>query len=166
MLTAYAYTLACYFLVMIVSGCLALTTLFRAKTRQEINRCVNGTDDDELTMNVCENGLAIYKGTGVAIYLVVWVVLACTCLLKTVDASTEVAAADTCILVASYVANLRQIKEERNLKPAMVKGMPIGPPEPLTMFNSAGAPGVNNGYAFSRVPRDNEVQFVGAGVAV
>lgn len=60
------------------------------------------------------------------------------------------------MIVASYVAELRE-KESVSLKPRMVGGVKIGNPEPLMMYNSVGAPGINNGYAFSHVPVGGDV---------
>lgn len=76
LLKAYGYTLAAFLGISIASGCVALYSLFRAKNQGEIGRCMNGATD-KLTGDVCRTGIALFKGTGLAIYLVTWLYLGC-----------------------------------------------------------------------------------------
>ncbi|KAK0211144.1 hypothetical protein DFS33DRAFT_1252658 [Desarmillaria ectypa] len=55
--------------VSIASGVVTLYSLFRVKDERTVKRCMNGATD-KLTENVCQNGIAIFKGTGVATYAV------------------------------------------------------------------------------------------------
>lgn len=67
---------------------------------------------------------------------------------------------DACIMVASYIAVLQQAKLTKVFEDGFtptVMGMPVSKPEPLVEYNSMGAPGVNNGYAFSHVPLDVDI---------
>ncbi|KAG7448190.1 uncharacterized protein BT62DRAFT_890739 [Guyanagaster necrorhizus] len=126
--------------VSVTSGIMALYSLFRVKDARTVKQCVNGATD-KLTEKVCQNGIAIFKGTGVAIYAVSWVTLS------------------YCYLIAaSYAAQLRKDMEDQKTSPVMLMGKTISSPEPLVTYNSVGAPGYNQGYAFSRVREPSNAQ--------
>ncbi|KAK0463695.1 uncharacterized protein EV420DRAFT_1103537 [Desarmillaria tabescens] len=135
----YGIFVAIILAVSVASGVVVLYSLFRAKDAQTIKRCMHGATD-RLTENVCQNGIAIFKATGVAIYVVSWAILAYSYL-----------------IAASYAAHPRQDAEDQETQsPVTLKGKAISGPEPLVTYNSVGAPGYNQGYAFSRVhePKD------------
>ncbi|KAK0228991.1 hypothetical protein IW262DRAFT_653127 [Armillaria fumosa] len=129
----YGVLLVIILVVSIGSGIVALYSLFRVKDAQTVKRCMHGATD-RLTEDVCQNGIAIFKATGVAIYVVSWVILTYSYL-----------------IAVSYAAHLRKVTEDREVEsPVMLWGKPISCPEPLITYNSVGAPGYNQGYAFSR----------------
>ncbi|KAF9000772.1 hypothetical protein BDZ89DRAFT_694411 [Hymenopellis radicata] len=97
LLTAYGYMLAALLGISIASGCVTLFSLFRAKDMKEISECENGSTDP-LTVNVCQNGVAVFKGTAVGIYIVTWLYLSYAC-----------------IIVASYVGQLRRRRRRRRI---------------------------------------------------
>ncbi|KAK0196676.1 hypothetical protein F5146DRAFT_13246 [Armillaria mellea] len=129
----YGVLLVIILVVSIGSGAVALYSLFRVKDAQTVKRCMNGATD-RLTENVCLNGIAIFKATGVTIYIVSWAILTYSYL-----------------IAVSFAAPLAEDTEDREAgSPVMFKGKPISGPEPLVTYNSVGAPGYNQGYAFSR----------------
>lgn len=145
----FAYTVILPFLVILSfsSGAFVLNTIFHPKSDADIAKCVNGAKDD-LTRQVCANGIAIIKGVAVAIYLVSW-------FLETY----------TAIIVYSYhsrltISSLMSAANNETIEAAgRTKFTPVNPlrpedisgPTPLTMYNSVGAAGINSGYAFSTV---------------
>ncbi|KAK0482487.1 hypothetical protein IW261DRAFT_1467978 [Armillaria novae-zelandiae] len=129
----YAVLLVIILLVSIGSGVVALYSLFRVKDTQTVKRCMHGATDS-LTENVCENGIAIFKATGVTIYIVSWAILTYSYL-----------------IAVRYAAHLAKEIDDREVQaPVTLWGKPISGPEPLITYNSVGAPGYNQGYAFSR----------------
>lgn len=58
---------------------------------------------------------------------------------------------DSYLIAVSYAAHLGKDTEDQEVRsPVMLWGKPISGPEPLVTYNSVGAPGYNQGYAFSR----------------
>lgn len=157
--------LAALLAISIMSGGVTLSSLFRAKDMREISECENGSTDP-LTVNVCRNGVAVFKGTAVAIYIVTWLYLSCMWRISGGVFIDKIWLLDACIMVASYVGQLQEKVITKVMPNVKVMGMPIGNPEPLMMYNSVGAPGINNGYAFSHVPVDSDVQYSNIGTAV
>ncbi len=132
------------------SGVVALYSLFRVKDTQTVERCMNGATD-RLTENVCQNGIAIFKATGVAIYTVSWAILTCPLLVFCLPSVVLNFWTDTYLIAVSYAAHLGKDMEDQEVRsPVMLWGKPISGPEPLITYNSVGAPGYNQGYAFSR----------------
>ncbi|KAJ7583547.1 hypothetical protein C8J56DRAFT_790633 [Mycena floridula] len=128
-------------LISIGSGAYTLYSIFIRKSQQTIVNCLNGATD-QLTNDVCRNGLAILKGVAVAIYVITWLL--------------EIYAI---IIISSYGKQLAEDNDAYNV--SQLSTVAISQPEPLTMYNSFGAGGQNTGYAFSKV--DNSKSQNGRG---
>ncbi|KAK0496972.1 hypothetical protein EDD18DRAFT_1073897 [Armillaria luteobubalina] len=152
LIQCYGVLVVIILVVSIGSGVVALYSLFRVKDVQTVKRCMHGATD-RLTENVCQNGIAIFKATGVAIYTVSWAILTCPLFVFLVSLFVLNFWTDGYLIVVSYAAHLRKRKEMEDREtqsPVMLWGKPISGPEPLITYNSVGAPGYNQGYAYSR----------------
>jgi len=127
-MTVYWIVLTTVLLLSIGSGAYTIYTIFARNSTNAILNCINA---DQLTRDVCAKSLKIIQWVIVAIYAVTW--------LLELYAIT---------VVYSYSS---QLLDEQRAKARGHSFSSISNPAPLTMYNSVGAPGQNNGYAFSRV---------------
>jgi len=141
LITAFWIILTGLLLLSIGSGIYTIYAIFGQKSQHTIVNCLNGATD-QLTIDVCRNGLAILKWVAVTIYAVTWLL--------------EIYAI---IIISSYGKQLAEEKDAYNV--GQLSTVDISQPEPLTMYNSFGAGGQNTGYAFSKV--DNSKSQNGRG---
>jgi len=132
---AYWIILIGLLLTSIGSGAYTLYSIFVRKSQQTIINCLNGATDD-VTEQVCRNGLAIIKGVAVAVYVMTWLL--------------EIYAI---IIIYSYGKQLGEEQQAAaiNASSVQISTQAISNPKPLTSFNSSGLGGQNMGYAFSNV---------------
>jgi len=151
-LTIYWIILLNMFVASFILGVFVFVVIFTPNTRTVVNKCLGGLKD-EFTLAGCRNGLAMFAGVAVSIYVVIWLILA--------------------YLGLVVWAHAHEIKRGLDYdENAPVKPEQISNPAPLTMYNSFGAPGHNNGYAFSSVDnsygkgngRSPNSSILGAGV--
>ncbi|KAF5366236.1 hypothetical protein D9758_005766 [Tetrapyrgos nigripes] len=160
---SFAYMIILPFLVILSfsSGAFVLNTIFHPKSERDITRCLNGATD-ELTRQVCRNGIAIIKGVAIAIYIGSWVLELYTSIiaygyysqLSTAALMDEANNETFEAVVAASGPSTTGATSAKTKFPAVngpLRPEDISGPTPLTMYNSAGAPGINSGYAFSTV---------------
>lgn len=71
---AYSVGLLITLLLSIASGAYSLWALFHQNSQQAVDKCLNG-QADALTQAVCKNGVNVYKGVTVAIYIIIWLLM-------------------------------------------------------------------------------------------
>jgi len=131
LMIVYWVVLTIVLLISIASGAYTLYSIFARNSTESIVNCLDGATDD-LTLQVCQNGIAIIKWVAVAVYIVTWLL--------------EIYAI---FIVYQYAEQLRD--EQIAAEKVAVSTSMISNPAPLMMYNSAGAVGHNTGYAFSKV---------------
>lgn len=73
MVSSFAIGLAIHLGFSVASGIFAMYALFSANSKEAIEKCVNGSED-EAVITTCKGGLAIVKGVMVAVYIITWFV--------------------------------------------------------------------------------------------
>jgi len=71
MVSSFAIGLAIHLGFSVASGIFAMYALFSANSKEAIEKCVNGSED-EAVIATCKGGLAIVKGVMVAVYIITW----------------------------------------------------------------------------------------------
>ncbi|KAG5734987.1 hypothetical protein E4T56_gene17921 [Termitomyces sp. T112] len=71
---AYSNGILITLLLSIASGSYSLWALFHENSETVISNCLNG-DTDGVTESICKNGINVYKGVTVAVYIVIWLLM-------------------------------------------------------------------------------------------
>lgn len=122
---AYASGLMLYLVLSLVSGIYALYALFHQNSQAQITKCLNGVSDN-VTKQVCNNGIAIMKGVAVALYVVMWLLIIYAY-----------------IIVSNYVD---QLDDEMSIKETKQMINSISQPAPVTTYTSFGPGAPAAGY--------------------
>jgi hypothetical protein len=133
---AYSVGILMTLLFSIGSGAYSLWALFNRNSQAAVNKCLNG-GGDSLTQAICKNGVNVYKGVTVALYIIIWLLMIYAY-----------------VIVDNYVDQLddeMSVKETRQMINAISQPRVTVAPVAVPTYASFGAPqGVpNTGYAFS-----------------
>jgi len=71
MVSSFAVGLAIHLGFSVASGIFAIYALFHQNSKEAIEKCVNGSED-EAVIATCKGGVAIVKGVMVAVYIITW----------------------------------------------------------------------------------------------
>ncbi|KAF5381613.1 hypothetical protein D9615_005502 [Tricholomella constricta] len=133
---AYSVGLLITLLLSIASGSYSLWALFHHNSQKAVKECLNG-GGDTLTQAVCKNGVNVYKGVTVAIYILIWLLMIYAY-----------------VIVDNYIEQLDDeisMKETRQMINAIRQPRVTVAPVAVPTYASFGAPqaALNTGYAFS-----------------
>jgi len=150
MVSSFAIGLAIHLGFSVASGIFAMYALFSANSKEAIEKCVNGSED-EAVITTCKGGLAIVKGVMVAVYIITWFVQLCksAILILWIQRLIRTSHLDFYFVVERYVDQLDDEKMAENtvvIPRSMVQdiGAPQGttytglaPPYPFTSPRAA-----------------------------
>ncbi|KAG6918082.1 hypothetical protein DXG01_016534 [Tephrocybe rancida] len=71
---AYSMGLLLTLLLSIASGSYTLWSLFHQNSWDAISNCLNG-GADAITSSICKNGINVYKGLTIALYIIIWLLM-------------------------------------------------------------------------------------------
>jgi len=133
---AYAVGIILTLILSIASGSYSLWALFSRNSQQAVDNCLNG-GADAITQAVCKNGVNVYKGFTVALYIVIWLLMLYAW-----------------VIVDNYVEQLEDemsVTETRQMINAISQPHVTVAPIAVPAYASyPGSQGPRTGYAFSQ----------------
>ncbi|GLB41096.1 hypothetical protein LshimejAT787_0903110 [Lyophyllum shimeji] len=135
---AYSIGLLITLLLSIASGSYSLWALFHQNSQKAVNDCLNG-GADVLMQAVCKNGVNVYKGVTVGVYIVIWLLM----IYAYVIVDNYVEQLDDEMSVKETRQMINQISQPR------VTVAPVAVPTYASFPAAHVAPNTSTGYAFS-----------------